>query len=88
MTIRSQREAVTFKPPVRTRGIARLLSAGACEVITDEETIEGLTVAANPRIATMMMVPAEGVRDSMEMLSIGSAGLANAQAAVASAAHD
>ena len=76
-----------FRHPLRIRGIERL-PAGAYEVITDEETIEGLTVAANRRIATMMMVPAEGVRDSMEMLSIGSAGLANAQAAVASAAHD
>ncbi len=87
MTIRSRRETVTLKPPFRSCGILRLLLAGAYEAITDEETIEGLTVAANRRIATMIMVP-EGVRDSMEMLSIGSAGLANAQAADASAAHD
>ena len=49
-------------------------------------TIEGLTFSAYRRIATMIMVPAEGVRDSMEMLSIGSVDLANAQAADASAA--
>jgi hypothetical protein len=47
-----------------------------------------LTFSAYRRIATMIMVPAEGVRDSMEMLSIGSVDLANAQAADASATHD
>ncbi len=36
----------------------------------------------------MIMVPAEDVRGSMEMLSIGSVDLANAQAADASATND
>jgi hypothetical protein len=36
----------------------------------------------------MIVVPAEGVRDSVEMLSIGSVDLANAQAADASVAND
>ncbi|MBR0706287.1 MULTISPECIES: hypothetical protein [Bradyrhizobium] len=88
MTIRSRRETVTFRHPFRIRGIERLLPAGAYEVITDEETIEGLTFSAFRRIATMIMVPAEDVRDSMEMLSIGSVDLANAQAADASATND
>jgi hypothetical protein len=43
MTIRSRREVVTFKHPFRIRGIDRLLPAGAYEVSTDEETIEGLS---------------------------------------------
>lgn len=60
MTIRSPREPVTFKYPFRIRGIERLLPAGAYQVTTDEQTIEGLTLAAYPRIATMLMVPAEG----------------------------
>ncbi|MBN9043433.1 MAG: hypothetical protein BGP05_10630 [Rhizobiales bacterium 62-47] len=88
MTIRSRRETVTFRHPFRICGIERRLPADAYEVITDEETIESLTFAAYRRIATMIMVPAEGVRDSMEMLLIGSVDLANAQAADASAAHD
>jgi hypothetical protein len=88
MTIRSRRETVTFGHPFRIRGIERLLPAGACEVFTDAATIEGLTFSAYRRIATMIMVPAEDVRDSMEMLSIGSVDLANAQAADASAAND
>ena len=78
----------TFGHPFRIRGIERLLPAGAYEVITDEETIDGLTFAAYRRIATMIMVRAEGVRNSVEMLSTGSVDLANAQAADASAAHD
>jgi hypothetical protein len=88
MTIRSRRETVTFKRPFQIRGIERLLPAGAYEVITDEETIEGLTFPAYRRIATMIMVPTEGVGNSVEMLSIGSVDLANAQAADTSAAHD
>lgn len=88
MTIRSRRETVTFRHPFRIRGIERLLSAGAYEVVTDEEAIEGLTFAAYRRIATMIMVPAEGVRGSVEMFSIESVDLANAQAADASAAND
>ncbi|SFJ95728.1 hypothetical protein SAMN05216525_14462 [Bradyrhizobium sp. Gha] len=59
MTIRSRRETVTFKHPFRIRGIERVLPAGAYEVVTDEETIEGLTFSAYRRIATMITVPAE-----------------------------
>jgi hypothetical protein len=88
MTIRSRRETVTFRRPFRIRGIERLLAAGAYEVITDEEAIEGLIFSAYRRIATTIMVPAEGVCVSMGMLSIGSVELANAQAADASAAND
>lgn len=86
MTIRSRRETVTFRHPFRIRSIERLLPAGAYEVITDEEAIEGLTFSAYRRIATMIVVPAEGAHNSMEVLSIGSVELANAQAVDASAA--
>jgi len=88
MTIRPRRETLTIRHPFRIRGIERLLPACAYEVITDDETIEGLTFSAYRRIATMIMVRAEGVCDSTEMLSIGSVDLANAQAADASTAHD
>ncbi|TYO61558.1 hypothetical protein FXV83_37525 [Bradyrhizobium hipponense] len=86
MTIRSRRETITFKHPFHIRGIARELPAGAYEVVTDEETIESLTFSAYRRIATMITVPAEGAHGAVEMLSIGSVDLANAQAADASAA--
>jgi hypothetical protein len=86
MTIRSRREIVTFKHPVQIRGIDRLLPAGAYEVVTDEEMIEGLSFASFRRVATMIMVPAAASHGSaMEMLSIGSVDLADAQRIDASA---
>jgi hypothetical protein len=89
MTIRSRREIVTFKHPFAIRGIDRLLPAGSYEVITDEEMIEGLSFASFRRIATMMMVPAAASRGStMEMISIGSVDLSDAQRIDASAPND
>jgi hypothetical protein len=80
MTTRSRRELVTFKHPFQIRGIDRLLPAGAYEVITDEEMIEGLSFASFRRVATMIMVPAAASRGAtMEMISIGSVDLSDAQ---------
>ena len=60
--------------------------AGAYEVVTDEETIEGLSFEAFRRVATMIKVPAEGSRGlAMEVISIGSVDLADAQRIDASA---
>ena len=88
MTIRSRRETVIFRHPFQIRGIERILPAGAYEVATDEETIDGLTFDAYRRIATMITVPAENARGTMERLSIGSVDLANAQATDAAVAND
>ena len=89
MTIRSRREVVTFKHPFRIRGIDRQLPAGDYEVITDEESIEGLSFAAFRRVATMIMVPAVGSSGlAMEMVSIGSVDLADAQRIDASTIHE
>ena len=77
MTIRTRRETVTFHHPFQIRGIDRLLPAGAYEVITDEEMIEGLSFPAYRRVATMIMVRASG--SAMQMFSIGSVDLADAQ---------
>lgn len=89
MTTRSRREIVTFKHPFQIRGIDRLLPAGAYEVITDEEMIEGLSFASFRRVATMIMVPAAASRGStMEMISIGSVDLSDAQRIDASAPND
>ena len=84
--MRSRRETVTFKHPFRIKGIDRLLPPGAYEVITDEEMIEGLSFASFRRVATMIMVRAAGLRTSaMEMVSIGSVDLSDAQRIDASA---
>jgi hypothetical protein len=88
MTIRSRRETVTFKHPFRIRGVDRLLPAGAYEVITDEEMIEGLSFAAFRRIATMIVVPAAATRLAMERIPIGSVDLSDAQRIDASTPDD
>ncbi|MGO8912099.1 MAG: hypothetical protein ACLQDM_22610 [Bradyrhizobium sp.] len=89
MTMRSRRETITFKHPFRIKGIDRLLSPGAYDVITDEEMIEGLSFASFRRVATMIMVPAAPPRSSaMEMVSIGSVDLSDAQRIDASAPSD
>jgi hypothetical protein len=89
MTTRSRRETVHFKQPFRIKGIDRLLAPGAYEVITDEEMIEGLSFASFRRVATMIMVPGAAPRtSSMEMISIGSVDLADAQREDASAARE
>ncbi|HLG85004.1 MAG TPA: hypothetical protein VKY22_28705 [Bradyrhizobium sp.] len=89
MTIRSRREVVIFKHPFRIRGIERLLPEGSYEVVTDEETIEGLSFAVYRRVATMIIVPVEGSRGtSVEMVPIGSVDLADAQRIDASASND
>jgi hypothetical protein len=89
MTTRSRRETITFQHPFRIRGIDRLLPPGAYEVITDEEMIEGLSFASFRRVATMIMVPAAPPHSSaMEMISIGSVDLSDAQRIDASAPRD
>jgi hypothetical protein len=87
MTTRSRRETITFKHPFRIKGIDRLLPAGGYEVITDEEMIEGLSFAVFRRVATMIMVPAPR-GSAMEMLSIDSIDLSDAQRIDASAPRD
>jgi hypothetical protein len=87
MTMRSRRETIIFRHPFRIKGIDRLLQAGAYEVVTDEEMIEGLSFASFRRVATMIMVPGAAPRaSSMEMISISPADLSDAQRDDASAA--
>ncbi len=89
MTTRSRRETITFLRPFKIKGIDRLLPAGGYEVITDEEMIEGLSFAVFRRVATMIMIPAEAPRSSMmEMISINSIDLSDAQRMDASAPRE
>jgi hypothetical protein len=88
MTTRTRRETITFKHPFRIKGVDRLLSAGAYEVIADEEMIEGLSFAVFRRVATMIMVPAAPRSSAMEMLSISSVDLSDAQRIDASASSE
>jgi hypothetical protein len=89
MTTRSRRETVHFRHPFQIKGIDRVLSAGAYEVITDEEMIEGLSFPCFRRVATMIMVPGAAPRhSSMEMISISAVDLSDAQRDDASAPRE
>ena len=80
MTIRTRRETIRFKHPFEIKSIGRPLAAGFYDIITDEESIEGLSFPSYRRVATMIMVPATGAHTAaMEMISIGSIELADAQ---------
>ena len=88
MTTRSRRETITFRHPAKIKGVDRVLAAGSYEVVIDEEMIEGLLFPCFPvslfpcfrRVATMITVPgAPPHQHAMEMLSISSVALADAQ---------
>ena len=86
MTTRTRRETIHFSHPFRIKGIDRQLAPGAYEIITDEEMIEGLSFPCFRRVATMIMVPGAAPRhSSMEMISISSIDLSDAQRIDASA---
>lgn len=89
MTTRTSRETVHFKRPFRIKGIDRLLPAGAYEVVTDEEMIEGLSFASFRRLATLLMVPGATPHIStVEMISISPVDLSDAQRNDASPSHE
>jgi hypothetical protein len=88
VTTRSRRETITFQHPFRIKGVDRQLPSGAYEVITDEEMIEGLSFPVFRRVATMIMVPSAMSNSAMEMISIGSVDLADAQHADASMSRE
>jgi hypothetical protein len=80
MTTRTRRETVHFKHPFNMRGIDRVLPAGAYEIITDEEMIEGLSFPCFRRVVTMIMVPSGTANNTaIEMISISSVDLSDAQ---------
>jgi len=66
-----------------------LLPPGRYEVVTDEEMIEGLSFPSFRRVATMIMVPgAPPHQSSIEMISISSIALSDAQRDDASASRE
>jgi hypothetical protein len=70
MSMRTNRKTVTFRRPFLLAQLGRNLPAGAYEVLTDEELIEGLSFPVYHRVATMMLVPALSSRSSIEMVTI------------------
>jgi hypothetical protein len=78
MSTRTSRRTVTFRRPFSMQGIGRDLPAGAYEIVTDEELIEGLSFPVYRRLATMMLVPALSSRSAVEMVTIEPADLSAA----------
>src|SRR6185312_11212072 len=77
---RSRGETVVFKHPFRIASVERLLPAGSYEVITDEESMEGLSFPSFRPVATMIMVPAPPPRSpSVEIVMISSIDLSDAR---------
>jgi hypothetical protein len=89
MTTRSRLATVHFKRLFRIRGVDRLLPSGGDELDTDHEMIEGLPFPSFRRVATMIMVPdAPPRQSSIEMISIGSVDLSDAQRTDGGAPHE
>jgi hypothetical protein len=57
MTTRTRRKLVTFAQPFFLRAIDALVPAGAYNVDTDEELIDGLSFLAYRRTATWIHLP-------------------------------
>jgi hypothetical protein len=57
MTTRTRRKLVTFAQPFLLRAIDALVPAGAYNVDTDEELIDGLSFLAYRRTATWIHLP-------------------------------
>lgn len=86
MTMRSRQEKVHFRRPFQIKGIDRLLPPGDYEIIADEEMIEGISFPCFRRVATLIMIPGVSPHhSSMEMISVSSVDLSNAQQIDASA---
>jgi hypothetical protein len=80
VTIRSHKETLVFDHAFRLKGADRLLPAGAYEVTTDEEMIEGLSFACYRRIATTILAPGEWpYANAIEVIATSAVELADAQ---------
>ena len=79
MMTRTRDKTLTFGKPFLLKGVDRVLPAGDYRVATDEELIEGLSFPVYRRVATMIFVPGQGHRSSVEMITIDPADLRAAQ---------
>ncbi len=80
MTIRTTEASVRFQRPFALVGSERSYPAGAYRVVTDEESIDGLSFLAYRRVSTMMFVPGRVPGgSSIEMIVVDPADLDAAQ---------
>ena len=78
MVTRTKRVTLTFQHPFSLKGVDRLLTPGDYEVVTDEELIEELSFPVYRRLATMIMLPMDARRSSIEMVTVDPVDLATA----------
>jgi len=67
---RTREKTVTFQEPFLLTGVGRELPAGQYRVTTDEELVEGLSFPVYRRTATMIFVPAQAPRGTVEMIVV------------------
>jgi hypothetical protein len=75
MIARTREKMVSFTKPFVLEGVDHPIPAGEYRVKTDEELIEGISFPVYRRVATMIFVPAQSPRGSIEMLTIDPAAL-------------
>ena len=78
MVTRTKRVTLTFQHPFSLKGVERRLAPGEYEVVTDEELIEELSFPVYRRVATMILLPADARKSSIEMVTVEPADLAGA----------
>lgn len=80
MTTRTRSRSVVFRHPFELKGVDRILPAGAYQVVTDEELIDGLSFPVYRRVSTTIQVPAESrPASSVEVVAIDPQDLKAAQ---------
>jgi len=77
---RTKRSRQTFSRAFTLKGAERSLPAGAYELVTDEELIEGLSFPAYRRVGSWLLAPAQNSSISTEMIIVDPIELAAAHA--------
>jgi hypothetical protein len=67
---RTKRSTVTFSRAFTLETAKRSFPAGAYELVTDEELIEGLSFAAYRRVASWIITPEQNSSSATEMIVI------------------
>ena len=67
---RTKRSTLIFGRAFTLKGAERSLPAGAYELVTDEELIEGLSFPAYRRVSSWLLAPAHNSSISTEMIIV------------------
>jgi hypothetical protein len=76
--MRTTRNTLTFRRAFKLKDVERSLPAGAYELVTDEELIEGLSFPAYRRVGSWLLVPAHNSSASIEMIPVDPVAVATA----------